>query len=371
MSLRVLFALHAPADEGTAVYGTTRRRAEYLRRLGWSADLITPADLAGGGSHRLHPLVLPVTLAASGRLARYDVVVFHSYLGWLSQALPRRASRAASVIAFHGLEPMYHAAVAGELARTGERLSARFRLMHCGLMPWLLRGACRRAERVLCLNAREKAYIEAEGWAPASRVTVVANGVERELFRPRSYAARGTRLLFTGQWLRAKGTRYLVHAFERIAASAPDVELTCIGTGAPALAVRGDFPEPLRARVRVLPRVGRAELAAELARADAFVFPSLSEGSSAALLEALASGLPVITTPVGAAGDILADGENAVLVPPGDAGALAEAVERLIPDGTFRQRLGIAAQDLARQFEWDRVNAHFAAEIAAAAGVRA
>jgi hypothetical protein len=116
----------------------------------------------------------------------------------------------------------------------------------------------------------------------------------------RGPAARVRRLLFVGQWLPAKGTRDLVEAFATLAGRA-DLELACVGTGASEAAVLADFPETVRGRVRVRPHVDRSELHAELAHADLFVFPSLSEGFSNALLEAMAASLPIVATPVGAA----------------------------------------------------------------------
>ena len=364
MSLRLLFAIHGPADPRTGVYLTVSRRAAYLRSRGHSVDIVTPADLPFGGWSRLQPLLLPVALA-SRDLARYDVVVFHSHLAW-AHALARKCGRGkpATVVTFHGLEPLYHAALGTELARTGERLSRRFHLLHRVLVPRLLSLASRRADRVVCLNSQERDFLIAHRWAVPERVVVLPNGVEPDLFLQRTnYAQRAQRLLFTGQWLRAKGIRYLARAFETIASAYPEAELTCVGTGAPVEAVLADFAPGVRDRVRVLPSVDRAGLSAELARADLFVFPSLSEGFSGALLEGMAAALPVVATPVGGAPDILRHEESAVIVPVADSAAIAEAVAALVDDALRRRRLGTSAQAAARPFEWDAVNERFANEI--------
>ena len=346
-------------------------RAEYLRTRGHLVDVISPADFTSVKWPRIQPLLLPVALAARD-LHGYDVVVFHSYLAWAHHARPRgRRKRPASVVAFHGLEPLYHEAVSAELARTGERLSGRFRALHSVVLPRLLKLACRRADRVVCLNSRESAFIVDQHWAEASKVVVLANGVPRDLLlEPRHYASHATRILFTGQWLRAKGIRYLVDAFSRIASTFSGAELTCVGTGAARDVVLRDFPAAQHDRVRVLPRVSSEELASELARADVFVFPSLSEGFSKALLEAMASGLPVIATPVGAAPDLIANGVNGLVVPCADAAALADAVTRVVPDAGLRESMGRAARQTASRYEWDAVNASFAAEIERVAGER-
>jgi glycosyltransferase involved in cell wall biosynthesis len=368
MTLRILFAIHGPRDPKTAVFLTARRRADYLASQGHAVEIVTPADLPMGSWSRIQPLVLPVGLAARD-LRQYDVVVFHSHLAWahvLARTV-RGGLKPAVVVAFHGLEPLYYEALAAELARTGERLSAQFTVFHQTLVPRLLAFASRRADRVFCLNSRERDYIASHGWAEPSRVRIVPNGVERDLFVDRPVRSeRATRLLFTGQWLRAKGIRYLVQAFDALAAEHPDLELTCVGTGASGEMVRRDFAAGSRSRVRVLPRVTREELAGELARADLFVFPSLSEGFSGALLEAMAAALPIVATPAGAAADLLTDDRNALVVPFADSGALATAVRSLAERRDDRSRLGSAAQETARQYEWDLVNGRFAAELTAA-----
>ena len=366
MSLRVLFAIHGPPDPATAVFMNVSRRAAYLRDHGHVVDVLSPADFRAGAWPRIQPLLMPVALAARN-LHAYDVAVFHSYLAWAHSSRPlanRSEAGPASVIAFHGLEPLYHDAVTRELARTGEQQSRRFRALHTVVLSRLLKRACRRADRVFCLNTHERAFIVDEHWAEASRVRVLPNGVPRQLLQPsRAYAAQAARMLFTGQWLRAKGIRYLADAFTRIAPLFPSAELTCVGTGASRDVVLRDFRVEHHDRVRVLPRVNQDELAAELARADIFVFPSLSEGFSGALLEAMASGLPVIVTPVGAAPDLLANESSGLIVPCADAPALADAIARLIPDGGMREMLGQAARRTASRYEWDAVNADFAAEI--------
>jgi len=360
VNMRVLFAIHSPADERTAVYRAVQHRVEALRERGHQADLLAAGDLRGRGPARLDPLLLAPALSRR-RLARYDAVVFHSHLGWAFHAArpwldPDR--RVVTITSFHGLEPIYYAALARERARYGEQLSARFRLLHGHVVPRLLRFSCRQSDAVFCLNSNEAHYLTANGWAAPERIYRLTNGVESECFMDRAPAARVRRLLFVGQWLPAKGTRDLVEAFTSLAGRA-DLELACVGTGAPEAQVLADFPEAVRGRIRIRPRVDRSALHAELAHADLFVFPSLSEGFSNALLEAMAAGLPVVATPVGAAVDLLRDGVNAAVVPAADAPALTARIESLLPHADVREALGRAAQATAREYEMHRVDEHF------------
>ena len=89
--------------------------------------------------------------------------------------------------------------------------------------------------------------------------------------------------------------------------------------------------------------------------ADLFVFPTLSEGFSKALLEAMAAALPVVATAVGAASDILRDGHNGLVCPPADAAAIASAVTLYVRDPELAARHGAAARVTAEAYRLEVV----------------
>ena len=89
---------------------------------------------------------------------------------------------------------------------------------------------------------------------------------------------------------------------------------------------------------------------------DIFVLPSYSEGLSLALLEAMAAGKPVVATAVGGTPEVVTEGDNGLLIPPRDAGALAGALERLLTDLALAQHLGANARTHVREhFSLDRL----------------
>jgi glycosyltransferase involved in cell wall biosynthesis len=359
--LRVLFAIHGPADARTAVYRTVGASAAYLAQDGHDVDLLTANDLRWT-TPRLDPLCLPPALAWR-KLTRYDVAVFHSYLGGVFHALqplvdPGR--RTVTVTSFHGLEPLYFRALEEEGLRAGHPLSARYRLLHGRVMPRVLRASCRASDAVFCLNSNEARYLVAEKWAVADRVHVLPNGIEGDGFVAREPRNSLRELLFIGQWLPAKGIRYLVQAFTELAARR-DVRLTCLGTGAPADVVLAAFPDTVQHRVCVVPSAGRADVYDALRRADVFAFPTLSEGFSKALLEAMAAGLPVVATAAGAGTDVLRHEHNSLVVPTADAAAVTAAVNRYLDDPALASRHGAAARMTAEGYrledtcrEWAR-----------------
>lgn len=121
----------------------------------------------------------------------------------------------------------------------------------------------------------------------------------------------------------------------------------------------------LSARIEFLGQLDEAALAHEYRRADIFVLPSYHEGYGMALAEALAHGLPIISTTAGAIPDTV-PADAGLLIPPGDEAALAEALMRVMTDPELRQRLSAGAR-VARQTlpDWPTTCAYFATALAA------
>jgi len=208
---------------------------------------------------------------------------------------------------------------------------------------------CRRealaAGHCLAPSAYVKDSLEAVG-VPAGRVSVLPYGVDVERFRPRQGNRRPgpIRLLFVGQLSQRKGLAYLLEAIAGLPQGL--IETTLVGPlSAPAAALA-----PYAAHFRHLPAVPYQEIHEVFAQADLFAYPSLHEGSALAIYEALASGLPVVTTPN--AGSVVEDGRQGFLVPPGVVQPLRERLQELAEDAALRQRLSLSARERALQFTW-------------------
>ena len=133
------------------------------------------------------------------------------------------------------------------------------------------------------------------------------------------------------------------------------MRLTCAGTLVAEETVLSEFPEELRRQITVLPRVDQAALARLYQDADVFVFPSLYEGFSRAIVEAMASRLPIITTVVGVAADALRHEESALFVPKRNAAAIVAAVRRLHADPAFAAQIAGAAAAAADEYRLDLI----------------
>jgi glycosyltransferase involved in cell wall biosynthesis len=123
-----------------------------------------------------------------------------------------------------------------------------------------------------------------------------------------------------------------------------DWSLEVVG-GGPARDEVGAALAPLGDRVAFAGALDESAIAARLAAADLFVWPAINEAFGMALLEAQASGLPIVAGVSGGVGDIVADGVTGLLAPPGDADAFAAALRVLIGDPERRVAMGAAARD--------------------------
>ena len=169
-----------------------------------------------------------------------------------------------------------------------------------------------------------------------ARVHVVRNGVDGAVFRARDRAAARRELgvagdarlvLFVGRLEPQKGIGELLEAFERLSARVPRATLALVGDGVSGSAVRARVARWPSGRALVLGPRSPAEVASWMAACDVMTLPSWAEGMPNVVLEALASGRPVVATGVGGIPDALADPRSGVVVPPRDASALASALE--------------------------------------------
>jgi len=207
-----------------------------------------------------------------------------------------------------------------------------------------LRAAAMLSDAVIAVSDVVGERLARDIWLARSRVTTIPNGVPAEpsaraTLREELRLPTGAILIVAvGTLFPVKGHRYLLEAVARLTAHHPGLHV--------AIAGRGDR-EPLAAfaaALSVAERVHllgpRADVSNVLASADVFALPSLSEGLPLALLEAMFASRPIVASAVGEVPTALEQGRAGVLVPPGDAAALADALDRLLADPEDARALG-------------------------------
>lgn len=346
--------------------GTETQMVQIACRLVQRGHFVTVAALRGGG-----------VLEASLRKAGIRIIEFPKRRGLFSfqgifqlMRLARFIRREKfDAVHAHDLWSNLMAVPAARLAGSPVILSSQRNMAH---IPWytpfrrkIIRVVHGMASGVIVNSEAIRELLATEFHVARARVHLLHNGVDFGRFRDVHVNRRDIlpSVSSNGKWIlhianmnsEVKGHAVLIDAARVISACIGEVHFILIGDG------------PLRSRLEDQAReaklenlvhfVGRRNDTAELLGcADLFLFPSLAEGMPNAVLEAAAAGLPIVATSVGGIPEIIENGLNGILVPPGDSQALADASLRLLSNHELSSQLGRAAQaTIQAKFGFDKL----------------
>jgi glycosyltransferase involved in cell wall biosynthesis len=218
---------------------------------------------------------------------------------------------------------------------------------------WLYTRATR---RIVTTGEKLREQMLRETGVSGDRVVSIPTGIDLERFHPGDRdAARAAVGLPVGQSLVGivatlrswKGHRYLMQALAALGRA--DVRLAIVGDGPQRQALEA-LARDLNLQERIHFAGDQADVAPWMQAFDLFCLPSYAnEGVPQALMQAMACGLPVVTTPVGSIEEIVTDGDTGLLVPPENVERLRDAIARLLDDAQTRSRLGARAAGVARE----------------------
>jgi glycosyltransferase involved in cell wall biosynthesis len=338
--------------------------AEALRDAGIPVEVVPVTKLRNIGE----------VLGLARRLRQIRPDIIHAHLDFatlLSAAIrPIHGSAVVATMHLHDSPPSF------------SRYGMRQRLKHF-LMD-------RFVDCVICLSESEAAWLRANG-VPNAPIEIIANGIETERFRVRPPAERAALrerlgfekddfvVLSVAVLRPQKGLDRLVAALAAIKAQVPKARLLIVGDG----------PE----RERLVSQTAalglgdavrfagfRGDIPDLMAAADLFVLPSLDDVQPTVVMEAMASGAPIVATAVGSVPDMITDGVDGMLTPPGDVPALARAILALATDGprceqfgrsgraTVEARFSLDHNVAATSALYDRIIAKRRAKLASQAG---
>jgi len=214
----------------------------------------------------------------------------------------------------------------------------------------------RRMQRVITVSEQSRRDIVARMRIDPSRIRVVAVAVDETVFAPQPAVPRVPGRIFAvaSADVPLKGVVPLLHAVARLRRSR-EVELVLLGEARPGGAVERTVRDlELNGSVRFVRGIDDLEVVRHYAEAEVAVVPSLYEGFSIPALQAMFCAVPLVATTAGALPEVAGrDGETALLVAPGDAVALAQAIGRLLDDAPLRHRLSEAALLRSRErYSW-------------------
>jgi glycosyltransferase involved in cell wall biosynthesis len=361
MRILMISGVHGKAEAGVA--GIVYNLAKELGGLGHSVKPMFLEDLL---PRQKWPTRFR-TVEFAKRIAEYvqesnkefDIINIHAPFGfWYGAQRHRHGALAGPpyVMTMHGLEERRNYAM-GREAKKGRADYFRWKnrvwqhLYHMLTYRWSFRTA----DQCIVTNREALLFLQLDYNLPPDRVWLVPNGVGPEFFHVRSFSpGQATKLLFVGTWIDHKGIYYLAAAFEKVLRVIPEARLTIAGCIEEEKKVRRCFAPGAQAALEVRPFVAREEMANLYAEHEVFVLPSLVEGMPLVLLEAMASGLPVVTTESSGMTDLVEDSHDGLFVIPGDTESLSGAIVRSCRDPELRLRLGSAAQEKMKRFSWSQ-----------------
>jgi glycosyltransferase involved in cell wall biosynthesis len=358
--MRILVAQNVPIARTGGMSRMMGFIHDELARDGHEIEYLGSDDMPARVPRRMIRFAFPALVAGRAMIrARegraFDIVNVHEPSSAGIATLKRLAGNPRVVVTSHGLERR-----AWELSLEDLRLgrggpSLKTRIAYPSTMLWQSSVGLRFADHVFCLNNEDRDFLRERVHLPEDRITRIFPAAA-EAFqvagRHRTIDG-GSRLLFAGTWRTNKGIADLVTAFVRLADRHPDLSLSVLGAGLPEAEVLASFPESARGRVHYVRARSDAEFAQTYCDAHIFLQPSLFEGTPQTLLEAMACGLPLVTTAVCGMRDVIEDGRNGLLIPARSPDALVDAIERLRASSELRQRLGAnARRDAHERYVW-------------------
>lgn len=355
----------------------TRSLALGLSNLGFTVRVITRRssddlplleDDGGVAIHRVGPSgqgrgkkfeMVPAALRLARRLTKDSDVLMNG--GTRVLALPARlavAGRACALV----LRPELNGELDGSLALWGRQSSDLERRIAFALA----RGRnllLRRAGAVVAISEAIEGEAVRAGFA-RERVHRIPHGIDMAEYAPVTAEEKVARrralglpvektlVTYTGRLIEGKGLETLFAALPSLA-DLPNLHLVLVGSGSGQVI---SIEDRLRARAEEAPLRGRVtftgrvdNVAAYLQASDLFAFPTLDEALGMSAAEAQACGLPAVASRTGGVPDIVEDGVTGILVPPGDAGALAAGLRLLVEDSSLRARFALAARTRAQE----------------------
>jgi D-inositol-3-phosphate glycosyltransferase len=285
----------------------------------------------------------------------YDLIHSHYWISGVVGAMAQARWCTPHLTMFHTL------GVVKNHTGSGENESER-RIAH---ERWLAKVA----DHIVAPSRLERQNLWRFYHAPADRVGIIPCGVDLAHFRPMDREAARRRLgiardadvaLFVGRFARLKGLDNLIAAIALLSARFPRLQLLVIGGDGPRASSTRDLQQvaeklKIGDRVRFVGRVEQEYLPPYYAAADLLALPSYYESFGLVVLEALACGIPVVGTPVGAVETIVTDGLNGSVIASAKADEIARGMARILSRPPQRRMRGEAMRATVSDYGWPRI----------------
>jgi glycosyltransferase involved in cell wall biosynthesis len=352
--MNILTVTNCPLDPRLGSGTTVIRFTDGLRQLGHLVDILAPADYEPWP--RVHSAKqlrqgLGAFRAIRQKLAlrRYDVVELYGAEFWPTiAALARSNQRPLLVAHTNGLELLNYERETVYDPPQGLKTTAS-RATHRALFTL----SFRHTDAFVSLCEADRAWVVAHNLYEPSMTAVVPPAPD-ETFRNLGEQAvqdKQDRVCFIGSWTARKGVRALSSVMNHVLRDNPQVVFDIFGASANRDAAMNSFDAAIRNRVQVHAPMAASALAAAVARAKVFFFPSQYEGYGLAVAEAMACGLAVVTTPIGLGAELVS-GSEALICEFDDLEGMRGAITRLLKDEPTRSAIAANGRKRALNLRW-------------------
>jgi glycosyltransferase involved in cell wall biosynthesis len=353
--MKILMTYHGRFDINSGAAGSMINIGKSLERLGADVDYFTYNNLPQNWDRRLIHFTFPYFVYQYvHQQKKWDVVDACTGDSWLLGKL-KNVKTPKIVIRSSGLEHMDYER---QLIYAG-KMSLKSKLIWGRLNLKLVELGLKTADKIVALTHQEKQYIETRFAVPSEKIVVIHH-VLPLYFRnlPDRESSRKFKILYVGLWHERKGVKYLMEALERLNEEGYNFSVTLAGVRVAESVVRAHLTEHLSSKVDIIPYIQHSCLPQIYLKHSVFVFPSLYEGFGKVLTEAMAAGIPIITTQAGVAEELIEDGRNGVVIPYQDAQAIYQALvwsinhpELLNNYGKNARKL-IDGMDFEQSYQW-------------------
>jgi glycosyltransferase involved in cell wall biosynthesis len=360
--MQILFIIHHELDPNAGVAGVTLKLGEEYQKIGHQVSYFSFDNLPSKLPEIIKAIIFPYWVAVYLLISKQPIDAIDASTGdiWLwAKLLTRFRPNCILITRSHGLEHTLHLENLTEAARGNLNLSWKYPLYHGGLRLWEVKTSIQNSDLTLMLNSRDRDYACKILNIPSEKLTIVANGVPQEFIdlpfasTPDPDSTLG--IAWIGSFIQRKGITYGIAALNDILLSCDRLKLTFLGTGCAESEVLSHFSTEIRDKITVITHYHHQALPQLLQDCQIKLFPSLSEGFSLALIEAMACGLAPITTSTPGLMELIEDGHNGLLIPPRNIPAIKEALERLICDRPLLDRIRRNAYQTAQNYSWKNI----------------
>jgi glycosyltransferase involved in cell wall biosynthesis len=368
MSLKILLSIHHNLDPNAGAPGATLKLGEEYHKLGhrvyyYSFDNL-PSFLSEKAKFILFPLFFAHYLFKYHQKLGLDVIDTSTGDSWVWGYLRYFTIKKKPhllVTRAHGLEHSIDSYLRGEALQENLKLSWKYKIYRGGFHLWEVSKSLRNADMVLQLNQNDYDYSVRNIGISPEKMYIAANGIPDSFlklkYEPTPFSEGSTiNIALIATYIPRKGIQYSIPALNEILNQFPYVKVSFLGTCTSEQEVFSDFKKSLHKRINVVTHYNQEMLPHLLKDHQIKLFPSLSEGFSLALLEAMACGLAPVASAISGSSRIVRDGHNGILIPPRDCKAIVQAIELLLKNRDYLSKLRNNAFNTAQDYGWKKIS---------------